>query len=477
MAAHRYTSAELLELRDNARNRFASNAVAKIARNPDSADLLKRCYGEASAYHGRRSRSMKEDTSMSTDSDEQILFKGKGKSQPAENLSAWKYRGRAGSEVTASAPLSAPTGLAAQQSEGFKRFYKAVVSPSHVRVTAGGRIVPNTRPTSSPTARWDKEATPTPGREPTAPSIPDQGYPINGPMGPMVMPPSMYGQFMHFPQMVTQMPVPVPLYHLPNGYPLTYGNPSMSHLPDLAAAQAAQFHSSRRHETTSEDHSQDGRSTGDTSAKKGRPPPILVMPPDMRESTRPFMYQGQIIYPRPPVPGFMHSPYYSAPAMGTFPFPAQGTPPVPHPSSAPPMPTPAGPYVVTSEANSINSGDRTHQLTIPARQVSTPPLSSIKPSSVTKRQLDSLRSSLKYYEDQLAYNKHQIDEKGTQEQARKIRQSIAQFEHNLKLQQDFEAANYPKQMSESDATTSSSGDDPQRSQGQSAIVTTPSQIC
>lgn len=40
MAAHRYTSAELLELRDNARNRFASNAVAKIARNPDSGKTI-----------------------------------------------------------------------------------------------------------------------------------------------------------------------------------------------------------------------------------------------------------------------------------------------------------------------------------------------------------------------------------------------------------------------------------------------------
>lgn len=40
MAAHRYTSDELLELRDNARNRFANNAVAKIARNPDSGKTI-----------------------------------------------------------------------------------------------------------------------------------------------------------------------------------------------------------------------------------------------------------------------------------------------------------------------------------------------------------------------------------------------------------------------------------------------------
>ncbi|KXJ97177.1 hypothetical protein Micbo1qcDRAFT_199898 [Microdochium bolleyi] len=429
MAARKYTSAELLELREHATHCSANDALAKIARHLDIADLLVKGHGEtnarpASVHHGRRSRSTKEETSMSTeDSDEQILFRGKR--------------------------------LAAQQSEGFKRFYKAVVSPSHVRVTAGGRIVPNTRPSSSPTTKWDRESTPTQVAEPARPTHPDQGYAINGPLGPMALPPSMYGQFMHFPQMVTHMPTPVPLFHLPNGYPMAYGNPPMPYLPDPVASHPAQFHGSRPHENAKEENSQDGRSTDETSTKKSRPPPILVMPPDVRDPCRPLMLHGQLVYPRLPAPGFMHSPYYSAPAMGSFPFPPPALPPMGQPASAPPVPTPAGPYMVPSETSSINSADRTNQPVMPAKQVSTPPLSSIKPSSVTKRQLDSLRSSLKYYEDQLAYNKHQIDEKGTQEQARKIRQSIAQFEHNLRLQQEFEAINYPKQMSESDATASS----------------------
>src|SRR5690606_34520346 len=54
----------------------------------------------------------------------------------------WKYRGRDGTGATTAEPIPAPTGAPAQRDEGFQRFYKAVVSPTHVRVTAGGRIVP-----------------------------------------------------------------------------------------------------------------------------------------------------------------------------------------------------------------------------------------------------------------------------------------------------------------------------------------------
>ncbi|KAF7861984.1 hypothetical protein EAF04_007864 [Stromatinia cepivora] len=47
-------------------------------------------------------------------------------------------------------PHSAPTNVALHQAENFRRFYRAVVSPTHVRVTAGGRIVPNTRAMAPP---------------------------------------------------------------------------------------------------------------------------------------------------------------------------------------------------------------------------------------------------------------------------------------------------------------------------------------
>src|SRR5690349_7452768 len=42
-----------------------------------------------------------------------------------------------------------------------------------------------------------------------------------------------------------------------------------------------------------------------------------------------------------------------------------------------------------------------------------PTITSIRPSEITKKQIEGLRSSLRYYEDQLQYNRHQIDEKAT----------------------------------------------------------------
>src|SRR5271170_3533884 len=52
----------------------------------------------------------------------------------------WHLRGRGSSEQS-SQPLPAPSGDAAQKAENFRKFYQAVRSPTHVRVTAGGRIV------------------------------------------------------------------------------------------------------------------------------------------------------------------------------------------------------------------------------------------------------------------------------------------------------------------------------------------------
>lgn len=68
----------------------------------------------------------------------------------------WQFRRRDSSDHSIQ-PHSAPPGFAAQQSENFQRFYRAVVSPTHVRVTAGGRIVPNTRSIAPPVFEWNKD--------------------------------------------------------------------------------------------------------------------------------------------------------------------------------------------------------------------------------------------------------------------------------------------------------------------------------
>lgn len=94
-------------------------------------------------------------------------------------------------------------------------------------------------------------------------------------------------------------------------------------------------------------------------------------------------------------------------------------------------PRPTGPQVNQKPASTSN---------LPS--IANPPITSIKPSEITKSQLGSLRTQLKYYEDQLQFNKHQIDEQRTQDQVTTIRKLINQFEKNLRVQLDFEATRY-----------------------------------
>ncbi|GJC85887.1 hypothetical protein ColLi_08725 [Colletotrichum liriopes] len=61
-------------------------------------------------------------------------------------------------DVLPEAPPQRPV-LPDQKRKGFEQFYEAVRSPTHVRVTAGGRIVPNTLEAShlSPTGKGSRE--------------------------------------------------------------------------------------------------------------------------------------------------------------------------------------------------------------------------------------------------------------------------------------------------------------------------------
>jgi hypothetical protein len=75
---------------------------------------------------------------------------------------------------------------------------------------------------------------------------------------------------------------------------------------------------------------------------------------------------------------------------------------------------------------------------------STIPISSIRPSDITKKQIESLKSTLRYYEDQLQYNKHQIDEKSMESQADVVRDQIQQFEKTFQSQLEAEKSQYPR---------------------------------
>ncbi len=96
----------------------------------------------------------------SEDSDtEEVVFRGHN---PPKATTQWQYRRLNGSDRSERSerpnePINAPVGDYAQHAANFQKFYRAVVSPSHVRVTAGGRIVPNVRAPPQPIFVWNKE--------------------------------------------------------------------------------------------------------------------------------------------------------------------------------------------------------------------------------------------------------------------------------------------------------------------------------
>ena len=95
------------------------------------------------------------------DSDnEEIVYRGHQSRKPLGSSTQWQYR-RSDRSLTDDAksmqPYTAPMGVDAQKAENFRKFYRAVVSPTHVRVTAGGRIVPNSRAPAQPVFIWNKD--------------------------------------------------------------------------------------------------------------------------------------------------------------------------------------------------------------------------------------------------------------------------------------------------------------------------------
>ncbi|KAJ4408428.1 hypothetical protein N0V82_009693 [Gnomoniopsis sp. IMI 355080] len=352
--------------------------------------------------------------------------------QPME----WKYRGRSGSEMANAEPLPAPTGADAQQNEGFQRFYKAVVSPTHVRVTAGGRIVPNTRNPVSPTAKRTKDGeTITNGTQPepapvaAAPAVPKQPLPVMGIPHPM--------QFFHpgfYPSMPTIHPMSgMPMPMVPPGYPFP-----MPPVPSAPMAPGTQETSLKENQAKKAEEKDTKSIPEPGSAKIG----VKLSPPENFDHTKPFMFNGQQwmfpMFPSPypgymgmPPPGFAGPHASGAPLMMPphMPMPQMMGPmgnmgmPVPQGAMAPP---PAAPRQSTPQPPSK------------------PPISSIRPSQITRKQIDGLRANLKYHEDQLQFNKHQIDEKDMENKIQLLQNDIERFERVFKAQADYEEKYYPK---------------------------------
>ncbi|CAN8103415.1 unnamed protein product [Discula destructiva] len=351
----------------------------------------------------------------------------------------WKFRGRSGSEVTTSEPLSAPTGPDAQQNEGFQRFYKAVVSPTHVRVTAGGRIVPNTRNPVSPTTKRprDGESTTTNGAQlEPAPAAAPTAAPKH-PMPMMSMPHPM--QYFHpgfFPGMppihpMTGMPMPM----MSPGYPF-----SMPQMPNSATAAGVQ---DTKENLVKNPDDKDIKAAPEPDTPK---PNIKLSPPEHFDHTKPFMYNGQQwIFPMFPAP----YPGYMGLNSQAFAGPHVPGPPMMMPTQL------AMPQMMGAVSSMGIPAPQANVLPPPppppvaARQLtpqppSKPLISSIRPSQITRKQIDGLRANLKYHDDQLQFNKHQIDEKDMENKIQLLNNDIQRFEQVFKAQAEYEEKHYPK---------------------------------
>ncbi|KAK2598128.1 hypothetical protein QQS21_005760 [Conoideocrella luteorostrata] len=442
MSSKSYTTRELLRMRQTSAIKEVNDKLSqKLHRDTDIGEILR--------MSPERALPLIEEEVLESNIQDEAASEEPSVRQLDGTDAEWKYRGRTESEHAEIQPIGAPAGLPAQKDEGFQRFYKAVVSPTHVRVTAGGRIVPNTRGSSSPTAKWSKEK---PGGDtsyiprsashcygdvpgvPVPASVPHHAFGPFPPMFPGFMP-GMHpgvapGAHPHFSMMPWQMGM-----GMGNSFGMAHPAPPQMHQAKPAAnAPAGSGTSEKENETVNSE------SSGS----------VRISPPDRFDHGRPFFFNGQWVMPA----GGSFYPYGMAPLPG-FPVPGLGAPAMMPPRFALPA-------VMHPAAMKLDPGMHARV----ASTSSTPsvaghaavPISSIRPSDITKKQIEVLRSSLRYFEDQLQYNKHQIDEKGMETQAKMVRQQIQHFEKNLKMQLESEQAHYPVHEHHKDASSSTPHD-------------------
>ncbi len=425
--------------------------IVKIAKNSGNSNGNNNSVN-APLTQPRRLKKAKEDVSSSAESEDHVLFKGKKQGIETNGVSEWKYRGRSGSEITSNEPLSAPVGLDAQQSEGFQRFFKAVVSPTHVRVTAGGRIVPNTRANTSPTTKWDKNRAEHETRE-SIDTTKNNKPEVENEAKSNMLPPAGSHVLQNHPAFFQHPGLPIPLIPMHNGVPLTYGFPHSQSTASNATQPASSNVQSEPGKIALVAQTDDGIDTN-----KSQQGPVKLSPPNQFDHTKPFFFNGHFVYPamgaahmQGQTPTFIPNPYLPPNMIGNPAALAAAR--MAHMGHIPPaMPLFGHPGFIPSPYGASSASGTSHPVQQPPHQAKLvpPPISSIRPSEITKQQINQLRSAVKYYEDQLLYNKHQIDEKSTREQVHDIKAKIHQFEYDHKMQEAFESLYYPKSTQNSE---------------------------
>ncbi|KAI1354138.1 hypothetical protein F5Y01DRAFT_321815 [Xylaria sp. FL0043] len=458
MESRTYSAAELLGLRPPQVSETSHGVLAKLKADPEFDELVSKEKGNGTQVPNRAPRKPKEVSSSSNESDE-VIYRGKTHSRhtaqaipPGSNVQ-WKYRGRTGSEVTASDPLPAPSGLDKQSSEGFQRFFKAVVSPTHVRVTAGGRIVPNTRNSVSPTTKWDRERLPIDVQNTAEPNKEFKLEPVFAPSSNQAPHPMIQPMYPAQPMVYQHMGMPVPVYHplqgpIQHGFAYPYG-----FAPLAAPIPNTPYLSMSEREQRPEAINATSKQSGVENDNRPKQAPITISPPDQFDQNRPFYMNGQLVFPNGgmgpgPMPQMIANHYF---APGVLPGPAHSgqrmavVSAVNHPGSGVTIGagTNAPSQHLYSSAPDRNAVPQQSSTSAGPPPGTMPPLSSIRPSEITKKQLEGLRNSLKFYIGQLQFNRHQIDEPWVFAQAQKVRDNIKQFEQTLQMQVRFEMEHYP----------------------------------
>ncbi|KAH6604888.1 hypothetical protein Trco_006595 [Trichoderma cornu-damae] len=448
MAVKTYTPRELLRLKQTPVGKeLYQQLQEKLRQDQDLGEVLRVPLERSLA------RIMEEPAETSGGSEAISPRRGEAARQLDGTESEWRYRGRNDSEVIGAQPISAPTGLAAQKDEGFQRFYRAVVSPTHVRVTAGGRIVPNTRGSPSPATRWPRDKPVVEGaignasRPPTREPLQQGAFAMPQPIG-FFPPHAMIPGFA--PGMVPAMPAaPAPFPIVPWQMGFNIGGAmglaphAMSHVQGLVAMPPNSANNDRQSETGATENAT----------------PTRVSAPEHYDAARPLIHNGQWMMP----PGAPFHPFAMGPHHGFL------GPPMMSPMSAGHRYIPSHIIAPMAQNGQIPQAQAVAlpphmayptvpNLTLSAGQHQ----SSIRASQITKRQLSVLRASLKWAEDQLQYNKHQIDERSMELHAQSLRQSIAHFEKVQDEQAASEKRGLPKEdQAKDDMSDSASVDEEQ----------------
>lgn len=325
----------------------------------------------------------------------------------------WYLRQREISDLSAQ-PHSAPAGLATQQAENFQRFYRAVVSPTHVRVTAGGRIVPNTRSGATAPPEWNAQK-----YERALPLLSTERTSCH----PTTSKPA------------TQQPLSA-----------TYLS-SCSQFPQGNTLSLAMMASQG-----SEDGGVSLNLKSDVKAvvTETSTQPITISPPSQFDHSKPFIYNGQLVYPLPPgvqppvhpMPvsyGVLGNPNFTVSAQlapMTLLHPAKFPFPIGHLTNPPALPT-INQHTMGTTPGAMHLDTRLHQY------APNPSIQTV--SELTKHQVQIYRSHLKFIDNQLANNKHQIDEIYMEHQRRDILSTIEKLESMFEIQlaQEREANEIP----------------------------------